>query len=66
MGQKYVDDVDITPVSTRPELYEEGSIHPVYRAKASLLSSAIQEIGMGKYQVRALYDVLSVLLIASW
>lgn len=33
------------------ELYEEGSIDPVYQAKARLLSEAIQQIGMGKYQV---------------
>ncbi|OBZ74441.1 putative MFS-type transporter PB1E7.08c [Grifola frondosa] len=32
------------------DLYEEGSIDPVYRAKARVLSCAIQEIGMGKYQ----------------
>ena len=53
MGQKYLaEDADLTPVSSRPDLYEEGSIDPVYRAKAHLLSNAIQEIGMGKYQAR--------------
>lgn len=52
MGQKYIaEDTVLTPVSSRPDLYEEGSIDPIYRAKAHLLSNAIQEIGMGKYQV---------------
>lgn len=35
------------------DIYEEGSVDPVYQAKARLLSAAIQEIGMGRYQVRA-------------
>ena len=30
---------------------EDGSVDPVYQAKARVISSAIQEIGMGKYQV---------------
>ncbi len=34
------------------DIYEDGSIDPVYQAKARLLNCAIQEIGMGKYQVR--------------
>lgn len=29
----------------------EGTIDPVYEAKARILNDAIQEIGMGKYQV---------------
>lgn len=29
----------------------EGTIDPVYQAKARVLNHAIQEIGMGKYQV---------------
>ena len=36
------------------DIYEEGSVDPVYQAKARLLNAAIQEIGMGRYQVRAL------------
>lgn len=35
------------------DLYEAGSIDPVYQAKARILNRAIQEIGMGKYQVCA-------------
>ena len=33
------------------DIYEDGSVDPVYQAKARLLNRAIQEIGMGKYQV---------------
>jgi hypothetical protein len=29
---------------------EEGSLDPVYEAKAKVLNKAIQNIGMGKYQ----------------
>ena len=32
------------------DLYD-GSLDPVYQAKARVLNAAIQEIGMGKYQV---------------
>ena len=32
---------------------EESGVDPVYYAKARILNSAIQEIGMGKYQVCA-------------
>ncbi|GJE95530.1 MFS general substrate transporter [Phanerochaete sordida] len=32
------------------DIYEDGAIDPVYTAKARLLNSAIQEIGMGRYQ----------------
>ncbi|KAA1466887.1 MFS general substrate transporter [Dentipellis sp. KUC8613] len=33
-----------------PDLYDEGSVDPVYQAKARILNRALQEIGMGKYQ----------------
>ncbi|TFY62020.1 hypothetical protein EVG20_g6853 [Dentipellis fragilis] len=33
-----------------PDLYDEGSVDPVYQAKARVLNRALQEIGMGKYQ----------------
>ena len=44
------------PVSTREgtggdDILPLGSVDPVYQAKAELLNAAIQEIGMGKYQV---------------
>jgi len=29
----------------------EGSVDPVYQAKARILNQALQEMGMGKYQV---------------
>lgn len=29
----------------------EGGIDPIYQAKARILNDALQEIGMGKYQV---------------
>jgi hypothetical protein len=38
------------------EAEESDSLDPVYQAKAKILNNAIQEIGMGSYQVfRALY-----------
>lgn len=33
---------------------EESGIDPVYQAKAKLLNDALQEIGMGRYQVSVL------------
>ena len=32
---------------------EDSAVDPVYQAKARVLNAAFQEIGMGKYQVRA-------------
>jgi len=37
-------------VKAQEDIYEEGSIDPVYQAKAHVLNAAIQEIGMGRYQ----------------
>jgi len=34
------------------DLHDEGSADPVYQAKARVLNQTLQEIGMGKYQVR--------------
>ncbi|EJF60265.1 MFS general substrate transporter [Dichomitus squalens LYAD-421 SS1] len=31
-------------------MFEEGSVDPVYQARARVLNAALQEIGMGKYQ----------------
>lgn len=42
---------DASSTITVVDVYEPGSIDPVYQAKAHLLSCAVQEIGMGKYQV---------------
>lgn len=33
---------------------EDSGVDPVYHAKARVLNDALQEIGMGKYQVRIL------------
>ena len=33
------------------DLFEDGSIDPIYLAKSRVLNRAVQEIGMGKYQV---------------
>lgn len=40
-----------TPKDHPIDLYEDGYNDPVYQAKARILNRAIQEIGMGKYQV---------------
>ncbi|KAH9976863.1 MFS general substrate transporter [Lactifluus volemus] len=37
-------------ILAKEDLYDEGSVDPVYRAKAKVLNQALQEIGMGKYQ----------------
>jgi len=42
---------DIALVRDAPVgVLEEGSLDPVYEAKARVLNAAIQEIGMGRYQ----------------
>ena len=37
--------------SSVENLYKEGVLDPVYHAKTLVLNRALQEIGMGKYQV---------------
>jgi hypothetical protein len=39
-------------VNVKEDLHAEGSVDPVYQAKARVLNHALQEIGMGRYQVR--------------
>ena len=39
---------------------EEGGVDPVYQAKARLLNDAFQEIGMGRYQVRAASSIFRI------
>ena len=39
-------------ILAKKDLYDEGSIDPVHQAKARVLNRALQEIGMGRYQVR--------------
>ena len=36
---------------THVDLFSDETVDPVYQAKAHVLNQAIQEIGMGKYQV---------------
>ncbi|KAL8946380.1 MAG: hypothetical protein Q9183_007916 [Haloplaca sp. 2 TL-2023] len=44
-------DIPLGDATTRSRLVlEEGSVDPVYQAKARALNDAIQQIGMGKYQ----------------
>lgn len=38
-------------VLLKPDLYEDGTLDPVYEAKIRLLNREIQDIGMGRYQV---------------
>lgn len=37
-------------ILVKEDLYDEGSVDPVYQAKARILNHALQEIGMGRYQ----------------
>ncbi|CAI6340653.1 unnamed protein product [Periconia digitata] len=41
---------DISVVQDAPAAVMEGSLDPVYEAKAKVLNKAIQDIGMGRYQ----------------
>ena len=42
----------ITPAVDRDrDLFSDETVDPIYQAKAHVLNQAIQEIGMGKYQV---------------
>lgn len=34
------------------DIYDDDAVDPVYRAKVHVLNGAMQEVGMGKYQVR--------------
>lgn len=34
------------------DIFTDDSLDPVYQTKARILNDALQEIGMGKYQVR--------------
>ncbi|KAK7680855.1 MFS sugar transporter [Cerrena zonata] len=42
--------VESIETKQQEDLFEEGSIDPIYQAKAHVLNRAIQEIGMGRYQ----------------
>ena len=58
------DNVAVTPgVATTPsvptlvDIYDSEAIDPEYQAKSHAISCAMQEIGMGRYQVRSPYRV---------
>lgn len=40
---------------TRNIFTDDSSLDPIYEAKARILNDALQEIGMGKYQVSSSY-----------
>jgi len=44
---------------THVDLFSDETVDPVYQAKAHVLNKAIQEIGMGKYQVSCQYFLLT-------
>jgi hypothetical protein len=41
------------------DIFTDDSLDPVYKAKARILNDALQEIGMGKYQVSNPHTLLS-------
>ena len=43
--------VDVSLTDPAMDLYEGGYNDPVYQAKAHILNRALQDIGMGRYQV---------------
>ncbi|KAI0032773.1 MFS general substrate transporter [Vararia minispora EC-137] len=43
-------DLDAAVGLRTEDIYLDGTLDPVYRAKATILNDALQEIGMGKYQ----------------
>jgi hypothetical protein len=47
---------ELPAVLVKEDLHDEGSVDPVYQAKARILNHALQDIGMGRYQVRILTD----------
>ena len=51
-GERYHD----SAVHAKTQLVGDDSADPVYAAKATLLNDALQEIGMGRYQVRLAYS----------
>jgi hypothetical protein len=55
------------------DIFTEDSLDPVYQVKARILNDALQEIGMGKYQVsdsywrRSFINIREVVLVpGSW
>ena len=59
---------DVSVQKATNDIYEDGTIDPVYQAKARVLNSAIQEIGMGRYQVRraVVHSELYLIPLPQW
>jgi hypothetical protein len=38
-------------IMAKQDPHDEGSVDPAYQAKAYVLNQALQEIGMGRYQM---------------
>ena len=59
-SEKHKDDVvtaeSIIQADTQ-DVYEHDSLDPFYAAKAKILNDSLQEIGMGKYQVRPSFNL---------
>ena len=45
----FIDNNSLDGTKTTP-VFEQGTVDPVYQAKAHVLNNATQQIGMGKYQ----------------
>ena len=51
MEKEHLPSVNSASDPTLVDLFSNETVDPVYQAKAHVLNQAIQEIGMGKYQV---------------
>ena len=45
------------------DLFSDENVDPVYQAKSHILNQAIQEIGMGKYQVSCRINLQKILFL---
>jgi hypothetical protein len=65
MAEEPVKTLSSQPMSGK-DLHDDGSVDPVYHAKARVLNQALQEIGMGKYQIRvSLLGILGSLTVST-
>jgi hypothetical protein len=54
VNKKPAFDRDIMKLGDATDIFSgSASLDPAYEAKARILNSSVQEIGMGKYQVRS-------------
>lgn len=54
-------DVFVVDTHKSVDLFEKGTVDPVYLAKSHILNDAIQEIGMGRYQVGSTVHIFMLL-----